>query len=138
MADNARWRVLGALVAGLVIGQGFGPAVAWAADRVQVEWPYSFRFEANRTLPVEVERPIEVKFDRHNMPELRVQIEKLPELTLPRSAPLNISNPTPSFAPLYTTPEATVFVAGLAGGECAVLRLDHATGKVSRVGDFAL
>lgn len=129
---NERWKAVCWLAAGLFIGQAAGPVAAWAADRVEVNWPSVFKIAADRTWPVKVEAPVEVRVDRYNLPELKVHVESLPPVKVEERRATGWS-----YAPLRETPEATVFVAGR-DDQARVLRLDHTTGFVSEVSRFEL
>ena len=135
MQPHHRWRWAVVFGAGLLLGQAFGPAVAWAADRLEVNLPSVFRIEAYRTLPVQVERPVEIRADRYGLPQIHVAVDALPPLKLEGGAKA-LAGPT--FQPLRETPEATVFVAHRPDGSCRLLRWDHASGKVEPVGEFDL
>ncbi|MCC7492268.1 MAG: hypothetical protein IT204_07990 [Fimbriimonadaceae bacterium] len=130
------WRTSGrtalALAAGLVIGQFLGPAVAWAADRLEVNWPSVFRIEAGRTLPMEIEKPVEVKVDRYNLPTVKVEVEKLPPVEVKGQ------RATVTFSPLHSDARTTTFIASQPDGSHEILRLDRSSGAVSRVGDLEL
>jgi len=133
---TSRRPLLFALAGGIMLGQLFGPAVAWAADRLDVNWPNVFRVEANRTIPVELDKPVEVRLERYNQPELAVKVTSLPPLKV--EATREAASRAPSFGVLRQTAEATWFAAGSETGRCAILRYDHASGQVSRAGSFDL
>jgi len=133
MRESNRWRWMVVFGVGLLLGQALGPAVAWAAERIEVNLPSVFRIEANRTLPVEVERPVEVRMDRNYLPQFHVAIDQMPPLKIEGKVPA-----ATTFAPIKETPEATVFVAHKPDGTCRLLRWDHQTRKVEQVGEFDL
>jgi len=134
--STQRRTVFLALAGGILLGQVFGPAVAWAADRLEVNWPSVFRVEANRTLPIEVERPVQVRLDRYDQGELSVKVTSLPPLKI--DGVRDAASLAPHFGVLRQTAEATWFAAGAASGRCAILRYDHASGQVTRAGTFDL
>lgn len=125
------------LAAGLLLGSLLGPAVAWAADRVEVNWPSVFRVEAARDLPVRVEGELEVQLDRYNTPTIKVEVDKLPPVKV-EGGRMTMETTAPIFSPIRETAEATFFVSGEADGQGKVYRLDHGTGRVSAVGSFEL
>ncbi|MBI5831148.1 MAG: hypothetical protein HZB16_02425 [Armatimonadetes bacterium] len=128
--------LLFAVAGGIMLGQMLGPAVAWAADRLDVNWPNVFRVEAERTIPIQVERPVQVRLDRYDQGDLPVKVQSLPSVKV-EGVDIPVSK-TPSFGVLRQTDGATWFAAGTANGRCAILRYDHQTGQVSRVGSFDL
>lgn len=125
------------LAAGVLLGSLLGPAVAWAAERVEINWPSVFRVEANRDIPVEVEGEVKVQLDRYNTPTLKVEIEKLPPVKV-EGGRLTLESTAPVFSPIREVADATFFVSGEADGDGQVFRLDHRTGEVTRVGSFEL
>lgn len=131
MHNHPRVRAMLWLAGGMLLGQLIGPAVAWAADRVELNWPSVFRIEANRTLPFEVEDPVEVKIDKYSLPTFTVKVEEMPPVKVQQTR-------STSFSPLYDDGGSTVFVAGEPDGECTILRVDHASGKVTPVSTFEL
>ncbi len=135
--DQSRRGVFYALAAGLLLGSLLGPAVAWAAERVDVNWPSVFRIEANRTLPVKVDGQVKVELDRYSTPTLQIEVEKLPTVKV-EGGRLTMESNSPIFSPIRETAEATTFVAGEPDGTCQVFRLDHRTGQVTSVGTFEL
>lgn len=124
------------LAAGIVFGSLLGPTAAWAAERIELEWPSVFRIQAERTLPVQLERPVEVRLDRNYLPEIAVRAERLPDLVIDELPTLRIGNLPPNVAALYETGEACVFALAHASGTVQVLRLDRETGAVSEVTRF--
>ncbi len=124
------------LAAGILLGSLLGPTAAWAAERIELEWPSVFRIQAERTLPVELERPVEVRLDRNYLPELPIRAERLPDLVIDELPTLRIGNLPPSVGALYETDQACLFVLAHASGTVQVLSLDKETGEVSEVKRF--
>lgn len=133
MRENSRWRWAVVFGVGLLLGQALGPAVAWAADRLEVNLPSVFKIEANRTLPVEVERSVEVRMDRNYLPQFHVAIDQMPTLKIEGRLPAGAT-----FSPLKETPEATVFVAQKPDGTCRLLSWNHRSNQVTPVAEFDL
>jgi hypothetical protein len=135
--DTSRRKVFYALTAGLLLGSLIGPAAAWAAERVEVNWPSVFRIEASRDLPVKVQGDVNVQLDRYNTPTVKVEVEKLPTVKV-EGGRMTMESNAPIFSPIRETATETLFVAGEPDGECQIFRLDHGTGKISSVGTFEL
>lgn len=132
----SRWAQTWPFAAGLLIGCLLGPAVAWAAERVEVNWPNVFRIEAYRTLPVQVEQPVNVRIDRYSNSELGVKITSMPRIEIEGGR--GAFSTAPSFAPLTEGPGYTLFVVGRPDGRCSVMKLWHATGQVTVVSWFRM
>ena len=134
--QTSRRSIMLTLAGGIMVGQMLGPAVAWAADRLDVNWPNVFRVEAERTIPIQVERPVQVRLDRYDQGEMEVKLKSLPSVKV-EGVDIPVSK-TPGFGVLRQTDAATWFAAGNGNGRCAILRYDYGSGQVSRVGSFDL